>query len=129
MPLASVLRSVPVRSTSLAAAAAAVALLASGCGGGSGDSGSSGGGGNSNAITASTGHEIFQAANCASCHTLAAENATGVIGPNLDKEKPSEALTVEKVTNGDGSMPSFSKRLTPEQIQTVAKYVADSAGK
>jgi len=127
MSLASPLRSAAARRTSLAAGAIAVALLAAGCG--SGDDGGSGGSGGANVITATDGHGIFQAANCASCHTLAVENATGVIGPNLDKSKPSADVVVAKVTNGDGSMPSFSKRLTPEQIQTVATYVAENAGK
>jgi mono/diheme cytochrome c family protein len=33
------------------------------------------------------------------------------------------------VTVGGGVMPSFKGKLTPAQIQAVAKYVSSSAGK
>jgi mono/diheme cytochrome c family protein len=67
--------------------------------------------------------------NCSSCHTLAAANATGKVGPNLDRLKPSKSLVVHQVTNGGGGMPSFGGRLSPAQIDAVAAYVASSAGK
>jgi outer membrane protein assembly factor BamB len=67
--------------------------------------------------------------NCASCHTLAAAKATGAVGPNLDQLKPSKAAVVAKVTNGGGGMPAFGGRLSPEQIDAIAAYVASSAGK
>lgn len=132
MPLASSLRSSAGRTAVTLAGAAAIALFA-GCGGSDSDSGSAGsssnsGGGDNALASATTGTAIFQAANCSSCHTLAAEKATGVIGPNLDKAKPPAEEVVEKVTNGAGSMPAFKGRLTTEQIQTVADYVAKVAG-
>ena len=67
--------------------------------------------------------------NCASCHTLAAANATGKVGPNLDQLKPSESVVQRQVTNGGGGMPAFGGRLTAEQIAAVAAFVASSAGK
>ncbi len=67
--------------------------------------------------------------NCSSCHTLAAANATGKVGPNLDQLKPSQSVVVHQVTNGGGGMPSFGGRLSPAQIDAVAAYVASSAGK
>lgn len=75
------------------------------------------------------GKEVFLgSAGCASCHTLADAGATGTIGPNLDATKPSLELAVERVTNGQGGMPSFANKLSEEQIQEVATYVSAAAG-
>jgi cytochrome c oxidase subunit 1 len=74
------------------------------------------------------GKSVFESAGCANCHTLAAANATGTIGPNLDQAKPSRSLVVQRVTNGGGAMPSFKGQLSPQQIQAVAAFVASSAG-
>ena len=74
------------------------------------------------------GQQVFVASGCGGCHSLAAANATGTVGPDLDQAKPDEALVVERVTNGLGAMPAFKDQLTPEQIDAVAAYVAESAG-
>ncbi len=86
------------------------------------------GGGGGGRITATSGENIFAAAGCAGCHTLAAAGSTGTIGPNLDEAKPSKALAVERVTHGKGAMPSFRDRLSRAQIEAVAEYVSSSAG-
>jgi cbb3-type cytochrome c oxidase subunit III len=86
-------------------------------------------GGGGGEITATDGAEIFTQAGCVSCHTLAAANAEGTIGPNLDDTKPSKALGIERVTNGQGAMPSFKDRLSEAQIEAVAEFVAQNAGK
>jgi mono/diheme cytochrome c family protein len=75
------------------------------------------------------GAAIFKGAGCAGCHTLAAAGATGTVGPNLDQLKPPLPLVVTQVTNGGAVMPSFKGKLSPAQIQAVAKYVSSSAGK
>jgi cbb3-type cytochrome c oxidase subunit III len=75
------------------------------------------------------GKKIFKGAGCGGCHTLAAAGATGTKGPNLDQLKPSEARVAHQVTIGGGIMPAFKGKLTPAQIEAVAKYVASSAGK
>jgi mono/diheme cytochrome c family protein len=75
------------------------------------------------------GEAIFKGAGCAGCHTLAAAGATGTTGPNLDQLKPAMAIVVRQVTNGGVTMPPFKGRLSPAQIQAVAKYVSSSAGK
>jgi mono/diheme cytochrome c family protein len=67
--------------------------------------------------------------NCASCHTLAAANAKGTIGPNLDQLKPPEAVVVRQVTDGGGGMPAFGGRLSTAQIAAISAYVARLAGK
>jgi cbb3-type cytochrome c oxidase subunit III len=75
-----------------------------------------------------SGKDIFTA-NCGSCHTLADAGTSGTVGPNLDQLEPSFARAQKQVTNGGAVMPAFKGTLTPEQIKTVAKYVASVAGK
>ena len=75
------------------------------------------------------GARIFKGAGCAGCHTLAAAGATGTTGPDLDQLKPAMAIVVQQVTNGGAVMPAFKGKLSPAQIQAVAKYVSSSAGK
>lgn len=63
---------------------------------------------------------------CALCHTLAAANATGEIGPNLDELKPVEEKVRLAVERGVGNMPPFGESLSKEQIEAVSKFVADA---
>lgn len=86
--------------------------------------GGQGGGG----ASATDGKSIF-GTNCASCHTLKAASATGTVGPNLDDLKPSFARAKKQVINGGGAMPPFKGKLTDAQIDAVARFVANSAGK
>jgi cbb3-type cytochrome c oxidase subunit III len=90
----------------------------------------SGQGGNATPPSAlgTDGKTIFTS-ECASCHTLAAAQATGTIGPNLDQLKPAEAIVKHQVEVGGGVMPAFKGKLTAAQIAAVAKFVASSAGK
>ena len=74
------------------------------------------------------GKSIFSA-NCGSCHTLADAGTSGAVGPNLDESRPPKELVVDRVTNGQGAMPSFSDSLDEQQIQAVADYVSSAAGK
>jgi len=67
--------------------------------------------------------------NCGGCHTLADAGSAGSIGPNLDERSPSADLVSERVTNGQGAMPSFAETLTPTQIADVSAYVSSVAGK
>lgn len=73
------------------------------------------------------GKSIF-VANCGSCHTLADAGTSGTVGPNLDDSQPPKALVVDRVTNGQGVMPSFKDSLDPAQIDAVADYVSSAAG-
>jgi mono/diheme cytochrome c family protein len=77
---------------------------------------------------AAAGKEVFASAGCGSCHTLGDAGSTGAVGPNLDDAMPTLALAVERVTNGQGVMPSFREQLSPEQIRDVATYVSEAAG-
>jgi mono/diheme cytochrome c family protein len=75
------------------------------------------------------GKAIFASAGCSGCHTLAAAGASGNVGPNLDEAKPSKELAIDRVTNGQGGMPSFKGQLSEAQIEAVATFVAENAGK
>jgi mono/diheme cytochrome c family protein len=74
------------------------------------------------------GAKVFKTAGCDSCHTLKAAKAGGQIGPNLDAVRPDFETVRAKVEQGGGGMPSFSGRLTPEQIRDAAAFVAKNAG-
>jgi mono/diheme cytochrome c family protein len=75
---------------------------------------------------AANGESIFAAQGCGTCHTLSAAGASGTVGPNLDDAKPDEALVIDRVTNGAGVMPSFSDKLSEQEIADVAAYVVQS---
>ena len=72
------------------------------------------------------GEQVFASAGCGGCHTLEAAGSSGNVGPNLDDAKPDHDLVVDRVTNGQGAMPSFQGQLSEEDIQNVAAYVVDS---
>ena len=69
------------------------------------------------------GESIFASAGCGGCHTLAAAGSDGTVGPNLDESKPSLELAIDRITNGQGGMPSFEGQLSEEQIRAVAEFV------
>ena len=76
------------------------------------------------------GRELFGQV-CQQCHTLAASDAVGRVGPNLDTLKPPKALVLDAVLNGRqrgaGTMPAGL--YTGQDAQDVASYVAAVAGK
>ena len=76
------------------------------------------------------GRELFGQV-CQQCHTLAASDAVGVVGPNLDQLKPPKALVLDAVLNGRvrgaGTMPAGL--YTGQDAEDVAAYVAAVAGK
>ena len=84
-------------------------------------------GGSAPAEAAPAGADVFASAGCGGCHTLAAADATGSVGPNLDELKPDAATVATVVSNGSGSMPAFGD-LSDAEVQAVADYVASSAG-
>ena len=107
----------------VASVAGRPAATAAGGGGTQPPAGGAGGGGGAD------GKSIFASAGCGSCHVLADAGSNGTIGPNLDDAKPSKALAVDRVTNGQGAMPSFKDQLSKQQIDAVASYVAGAAGR
>jgi mono/diheme cytochrome c family protein len=88
-----------------------------------------------------SGRELF-GQHCGVCHTLAAANAVGKVGPNLDTIKPSATLVLHTINNGclpnapngsaqqclgQGVMPS--NVVTGRAAQQVADFVSRVAGK
>ena len=76
------------------------------------------------------GRQLFTDYGCGNCHTLGDAGATGHVGPALDGNPNITAdYVADRVTNGQGMMPSFASQLTPDEIKTVAAYVAQVAAK
>jgi mono/diheme cytochrome c family protein len=75
------------------------------------------------------GAKVFADSGCASCHTLSAAKATGTVGPNLDQLKPEQSRVARQVRFGGNGMPSFAKKLSANEINQVAVYVADATRK
>ena len=74
------------------------------------------------------GKAVFTA-NCGGCHTLKDAGTSGAVGPVLDNAKPSYDKVIQRVTNGQGVMPSFKGTLSDTDIKNVAAYVSSVAGK
>jgi len=76
------------------------------------------------------GREIF-GRSCAACHTLAAANANGKVGPNLDQLRPPKAFVENAVVNGrqrgNGTMPAGI--VQGRDVAAVAAFVAATAGR
>lgn len=71
------------------------------------------------------GQRIYSS-NCASCHGSKGDGGygkklAGVVAtkyPNVDDQ-------IAIITNGKGAMPSFSQKLSPEQIAAVTRYTRE----
>lgn len=76
-----------------------------------------------------TGRQLF-ARTCATCHTLAAVNAVGRIGPDLDVLHPPKTLVLYALSHGfsgpGGQMPSGL--YTGQDANDIASFVAAVAG-
>jgi cbb3-type cytochrome c oxidase subunit III len=79
-------------------------------------------------LVGTNGKQIF-VAKCGGCHTLKAAGTTGTQGPNLDVLKPPFARAKDQVIKGGGIMPAFKGTLSDAQIEAVARFVAQNAGK
>jgi mono/diheme cytochrome c family protein len=76
------------------------------------------------------GRQIFTDYGCAQCHSLGDAGATGHVGPSLDgNPNITQEFVIERVTNGQGMMPSFASQLTPDEIKAVSAYIAKVATK
>nr|WP_199173528.1 cytochrome c [Acidovorax sp. 56] len=65
---------------------------------------------------------------CAVCHTLQAAGAQGQVGPVLDEIQPNAERVLRALRNGIGAMPSFAEKMTEQDMQAVARFVAQSTG-
>jgi cytochrome c oxidase subunit II len=99
----------------------------------------------SSSSAAAAGLSVFKANNCASCHTLSAAQATGTIGPDLDKlvtyarqaKQPLAAFVHESIVDPDayvqpgyskGLMPTtFGQSLSKTQLASLEQFLVQSA--
>lgn len=76
------------------------------------------------------GRELF-GTNCANCHTLAAAEAQGPVGPNLDVLRPPAVLVMDAIVRGrqrgGGTMPAGL--LEGSNAEAVSAFVAATAGR
>jgi cytochrome c oxidase subunit 2 len=107
---------------------------AGGAAGGEGGEAEAGGGGGAEAGGAPDGEAIFTANGCGSCHTLAAANASGTVGPDLDQISRADAgyirdsiVDPNKVLADGFSadiMPAdFGEKLSPEELDALVDYL------
>ncbi len=76
------------------------------------------------------GRDLFANYGCSSCHTLADAGATGHVGPSFDGDANlTHDFVVDRVSNGQGSMPAFGGQMSSEEIEAVATYVTSVAKK
>jgi mono/diheme cytochrome c family protein len=87
--------------------------------------------------TAAAGRSVFARMGCGTCHRLAAANARGQIGPDLDRRLPNHtrASLRAKITNpypnGPGeafaTMPeNFGERLTEAELSALVTFLLET---
>ncbi len=73
---------------------------------------------------AEVGKALFTTQACGACHTLAAAGATGTRGTNLDESQLSFSLARDLIANGRGAMPAYKDRLSAQELDDLAVFVA-----
>ncbi len=62
------------------------------------------------------GRRVFLSAGCGSCHAVASVHTQGQEGPDFDTSEPLTRAQIRiRLNLGEGGMPSFCDRLTPQQ--------------
>jgi mono/diheme cytochrome c family protein len=91
-------------------------------------------------VSGGPGAQVFADNGCGGCHTFAAAEAGGQVGPNLDEELPgeSEAAVKEMITDPNAEivkgypanvMPqNYEQTLSPKEIEDLVKYLLENAG-
>ena len=87
------------------------------------------------------GAQVFANNGCGGCHTLAAANAGGTVGPDLDKVLPGQSAAMitmsiidpnAKITPGypQSVMPqNFKQAIPADQLKQLVQFLISSAGK
>jgi cytochrome c oxidase subunit 2 len=99
-------------------------------GGGAAPTGGGGGGG----AAKPDGATVFADNGCASCHTLKPANATGTVGPDLDKiDHPTSAFIKQSIVDPNkvvtkGFQPNimpqdFGTKLSPDELKALVEYL------
>lgn len=105
------------------------------------DTAPAGGGGQANAAQGDpqAGLQVFDSEGCANCHSLAAADATGTIGPNLDTELAGKSASFIETSIVDpdaqiakgfqpGIMPSdYGDVLTPGDLANLVAFLSDAS--
>jgi mono/diheme cytochrome c family protein len=89
------------------------------CGGGD-----DGDGDRTGTLADTPGAKVFADAGCGNCHALEAAGSTGRVGPDLDDTQPDAEEVERQVRNGGGGMPAFEDKLSDQEIEDVAEFVA-----
>jgi cytochrome c oxidase subunit 2 len=100
-------------------------------GGGAAPTGGGGGGGGG---AKPDGATVFADNGCASCHTLKPANATGTVGPDLDKiDNPTSAFIKQSIVDPNkvvtkGFQPNimpqdFGDKLSPDELDALVEYL------
>lgn len=70
--------------------------------------------------------QLFNDGSCNACHVLADAGAAGTIGPAFDGNAAlTHDLAVDRITNGQGAMPSFGW-MPAEDIDLIATYIVQA---
>ena len=73
------------------------------------------------------GRQLFADWSCGACHALADAGGAGSIGPSLDRNGSlSHGFVVDRVTNGQGMMPSFAGQIPDENIDLLGRYIVQA---
>jgi mono/diheme cytochrome c family protein len=83
------------------------------------------------------GAQVFANNGCGGCHTLAAAESGGTVGPNLDEALPgqSAAMVEESIADPNAKiakgypanvMPDFAQTLTPKELEDLVQYLLQS---
>lgn len=99
-------------------ASAGLMLALAACGGGGDTEGGS-------ALEGPSGAVSVYKANCVSCHGTGLQ---GRVGPATNLQKVGSRMSASEITQqlekGEGSMPAFKDRLTPEEIAGLSDWLA-----
>lgn len=94
-----------------------VAVALAGCGGDD----------ESSSTKSSAGAKVFVDAGCGDCHALADAGSNAEVGPSLDGTTLTAERIERQVRRGGSGMPSFASKLSEEEIEDVAAYVAGAS--
>ena len=59
---------------------------------------------------------------------MQAAGAEGHVGPVLDELRPDADRVLRVLRNGLGVMPSYAEKLSPQDMQSLARFVAHATG-
>ena len=70
------------------------------------------------------GLALFNSYSCGTCHSFADADASGSIGPSLDRNPQlTKEFAIDVMTTGRGAMPSFGGQMSDAEIAALAGYL------